>query len=160
MTVLIESADARSRREQFIKAAYLFRLSLFVEWPTPLGGNLNFCVVDQAANTQVLQEALLNRRIASRPISVNAVTIDDDLSACQLLYIPDTVADVEVLLDSVHSYPVLTIGESKKFYRSRGMIYLFSQHNKIHFAFNLEPLREAGLRVSSQLLTLGEQPEE
>lgn len=155
--ILSSVASAQGGREPFLKAAYLFHLSLFVEWPRPLPDRMNFCVAEDIDNSVILQEALLDKYVHYRPINVNAVTIDDDLHACQLLYIPKATSNVDVLLASVQSYPVLTIGETREFYQRQGMVYLFTKRNKIRFAFNLVPVRKAGLKISAQLLALGDQ---
>ena len=49
---------------------------------------------------------------------------------------------------------VLTVGESTRFLRSGGMVRLYVEGQKVRFQVNQKNAEAAGLKLSSQLLTL------
>ena len=150
------------QRELMIKAAYLFRLSLFVEWPSSslnLTGSetMFFCVADDPGISQSLEMVLADKSINQHAIEVTRVNLHDDLSFCHLLYLPEHVETPESFLQEAAPYPILTIGESEGFFRQGGMIFLFKKDNKIRFAINEQAAQGAGLKFRAQLLHLADQ---
>ena len=161
--LLLSQGWAVDHRELTIKAAYLFRLSLFVEWPPSrlsLTGSepMLFCVAGDQGMSEALKTALADKSINQHKIEVAEVQLRDDLSACHLLYLPRHIQTPKPFLQAVASRPVLTVGETEAFYRQGGMIYLYNRENRIHFAINEQAAKEAGLELRAQLLHLADQP--
>ena len=162
LALLLNQGWAMDQRELTIKGAYLFRLSLFVEWPTnslDLTGSepMLFCVAGEPGISQPLKEVLAGKSINQHKIEVIGVHLHDDLSSCHLLYLPEHIQTPQPFLQAAAPYPVLTIGESAAFYRLGGMVFLFKKNNTIHFAINKQAAKEAGLEFRAQLLNLADQ---
>ncbi|MGR9044122.1 MAG: YfiR family protein [Gammaproteobacteria bacterium] len=150
------------QRELTIKAAYLFRLSLFVEWPSSnlisTGKEpLFFCVADARHISRSMETLLANKTINQHKIVVTEVSLQDDLSFCHLLYLPEHIQTPQLFLHAASGYPILTVGESKTFFRHGGMIFLFNKDNRIHFAINERAAKGVGLEFRAQLLKLAVQ---
>ncbi|WAK02892.1 YfiR family protein [Methylobacter sp. YRD-M1] len=161
--LLLSQGWAMDQRELTIKAAYLFRLSLFVEWPpsrlNPTGSEpMHFCVADDQAMLESLKTVLAGKSINQHKIEVIEVQPRDNLSACHLLYLPRHIQTPKPFLQAVASHPVLTVGETEAFYRQGGMIYLYNKENRIRFAINEQAAKGAGLELRAQLLHLADQP--
>ena len=162
LALLLSQGWAMDQRELTIKAAYLFRLSLFVEWPTSsldLTGSepILFCVAGEPGISHPLEAVLTDKSINRHKIIVTGVHLHDDLSSCHLLYLSEYIQAPLPYLQAAAPYPVLTIGESESFYRQGGMIFLFKKDNTIHFAINKQAANEAGLKLRAQLLHLADQ---
>jgi hypothetical protein len=61
-------------------------------------------------------------------------------------------------LEGLHGVAILTVGESDQFIENGGMINFIIQGQKIRFKINAELARNAGLKISSKLLSLAEHP--
>ena len=57
-------------------------------------------------------------------------------------------------LERLQGLPVLTVGDSEQFAQQGGMIGFSLQDNKVRFEINLGAAQQAGLKISSRLLTL------
>ncbi len=160
LSMILQPSYALDQRELTIKAAYLFRFSLFVEWPeTSLKSvDMVFCIAGDEKITQILKDVLKGRQRNQQAITVTKVKPKDDLSICHLLYIPQTSALTEHFLNAVQNRPILTVGESDIFLHQDGMIYLFKKDNRIRFAINQDAAKSANLSFRAQLLKLAEQP--
>lgn len=163
LALLLGQGWAMDQRELTIKAAYLFRLSLFVEWPPSsldsTGSEpMRFCIAGDQGTTESLETLLAGKAINQHKIEVAEVQPRDDLSACHLLYLPEYIRSPQPFLQAAASYPILTVGETEAFYRQGGMIFLYNKDNRIRFAINEQAAKEAGLELRAQLLHLSQQP--
>jgi hypothetical protein len=159
LALLVNQGWAMDQRELTIKAAYLFRLSLFVEWPAARlsltrSEPIFFCVAGDQSIAQALATVLADKSINAHKILVRSVHQRDDLSVCHLLYLPKDVQSPKHYLTAAAPYPVLTIGETDVFYQQGGMILLFTKDNTIHFAINEQAGKKVGLDFRAQLLNL------
>lgn len=149
-------------REWTIKAAYLFRLSLFVDWPedklTSSGTeNVRFCITGEKQNVDTIESVLSNKSINQHDIEIINVTLQSELQSCHLLYISRDTQDKRLFLEAVANDSVLTMGDTDEFYRHGGMVLLFEKENRIHFAINIGQLDLSRIKVRAQLLNLAEQ---
>ncbi len=150
---------AMDMRELTIKAAYLFRLSLFVDWPVekldPSGSSqIRFCINSDEQTTDRIKSLLAGKTINQHSIEVMPMELD--LTTCHLLYIPDDTEAEVAKLQTILNDPVLTVVESEKLFRQGGMILLFNKNNSIHFAINNMSASRAGIKLRAQLLNLAE----
>lgn len=149
-------------REWTIKAAYLFRLSLFVDWPEDKLAssgieNVRFCITGKKQNVDTIQSVLNDKSINQHDIEVINATLQSELQSCHLLYISRDTQDKRLFLEAVANDSVLTMGDTDEFYRHGGMVLLFEKENRIHFAINTEQLDLSRIKVRAQLLNLAEQ---
>jgi len=155
----VQAEESMSKRLVAIKAAYLYRFSLFIDWPEPVLDSFLMCVVADTETSDFIQLSLYNQVIQSKPIRVISVLKEEDLTACQLLYIPSTVKESTPFLVKAKQN-ILTIGETPDFYHAQGMIYLYEQDNKLRFFINYLKLKKSGLTARAQLMTLSQLPME
>lgn len=153
---------SENTREWTIKAAYLFRLSLFVDWPEEKlesfgKENVRFCIAGNDEGVETIKKALTNKFINRHRIEVVGVDLQNDLLSCHVLYLSKQTRDLGKFLDKVANDSVLTIGDTDEFYRQGGIVLLFEKDNRIHFAINAEQLDSSGIKVRAQLLNLAEQ---
>jgi hypothetical protein len=158
---LSTAADApnTSVAEHDVKAAILYRVAKFIEWPDDSFANDTApFVVCVAGDTKSLAafDALSGRTIDNRSIAVRRVTGDMiDLRACHAAFFAsDSNADVDYALVKLRGLPVLTVGEAEEFARRGGMLALVTRDRRVTFAINLNASRRARLNVSSQFLQL------
>lgn len=160
ISMILQPSYALDQRELIIKGAYLFRFSLFVEWPetNPKPADIVFCIASNENTTEVLKDVLKDRQINKKAVRVQQVKPQDNLSSCRVLYIPKITENTVYFLNAARKQPILTVGESEIFQQQQGMIYLFKKNNRIRFSINQSAAQLANLNFRAQLLKLAEQP--
>jgi hypothetical protein len=79
-----------------------------------------------------------------------------DLKDCQMIFVSRSEEDhIGEILSQLDSRPVLTVSEVESFARDGGDIDFYLSDGRIRFEINPQSAQRCGLRISSQLLTLG-----
>lgn len=136
--------------ETKVKAAYLYHLIKFVEWPSPSGEAFRVCVHGSETIGGMLGE-LSNRQVRDRPLKIE---IEGDPARCQLLYIGRGDKDLPDLLARTRRLPILTVSDADEFARRGGIVGFYSEAGKIRLEINPEAARAANLRISAKLMEL------
>ncbi len=144
------SGGAATDLEAKVKAAYLFHLIKFVDWPVLPADNFRVCIHGSDAVANLLAE-LSNRPIRDRPLSVER---DADPARCQVLFIGPGEQDLPELLARSRRSGVLTVSDQSGFARSGGIVGFYKDAGKIKLEINPEAARVANLRISAKLMEL------
>ncbi|HXW03777.1 MAG TPA: YfiR family protein [Vicinamibacterales bacterium] len=144
--------------EYRVKAAFVFRFPQFVEWPpASLAGrkSLDLCVLGPNPFGKVLDELVQGETLDGRTLLVRHLTAGAAATGCHVLYLADGPATPRrPILQRVATAPVLTISDAPAFLDEGGIIQLRVVGNRVRFDINAEAARQAGLRLSSQVLRL------
>lgn len=156
-SVTATSADSIQSREYRIKAAVIYKLLKFVEWPDESlqnGSPLGLCIVGNDPFGSFL-ETLNGRLIHGVSLNVTHLVSGQRLDHCQAVFIaePDD-RELNRFLDQVSNRPLLTISETNEFIQKGGMIGLFTKNNRVQFKINVNNTKNNGLSLSFQLLRL------
>jgi hypothetical protein len=150
------TAETGTQREYELKAALLYRIIEYVEWPAQSASNetsaITIGVIGQIPFAQAL-DVLEGKTVQGRRLTVKRFTRPEEASSCQVLFIgasekarfPEIVAEVK-------NRPVLTVSEAEGFAERGGMVNLVAGPNHIVMEINREVANEAKLTLSSQLL--------
>lgn len=147
------SSDA-SLGEYRLKAAYLYRISQFIEWPEAGKPEqaFNICVLGSDPFGESLRE-LSTRTVASRPIALQYPATPREARACQIVYIDEAqkkaLSDLAAVLGDL---PVLVVGGSPQFIDQGGAIGFVVEAGKLRMELNLDVLRRANLKPSAKLI--------
>ena len=152
-------AQAQSKEYQ-LKAAFLFNFAEFVKWPpdsfpSPTApfviGILGDDPFGPALDETIRGEAINNHRLTV----VRAQRIED-LKDCQMIFVCQSEQDSVVeILSQLGSRPILTVSEVDSFARNGGDIDFYLSDGKVRFEINPTSAQRCGLKISSQLLSLG-----
>lgn len=149
-------AESPISLEYKVKGAVLLNFAKFVKWPAEAFASTNtpvtIGIVGENPFGDFLNQLVAGETIGSRPIVVKRLGATDDLSPCQVLFIPESTPAADVLKRAGPG--VLTVGESDDFMEDGGTIHLLIQDNKVRFEVNMEAAERAHLTISSQLLKL------
>jgi hypothetical protein len=150
---------AQEVSEYQVKAAYLYNFSKFVEWPneTPNGNTvpIRLCILNDAAFGLQLSEIVRDKTIRNRPVVVVPVKTGEESRACQMLFIGSSQnRQARHIIDVLQGTSTLTVGETRDFLEEGGIINFVLQKNQVHFQVNHKAATQAGLRISSRLLSL------
>ena len=147
-----DALDAVDARQAKLAAAYVFNFVKFIEWPatSPVEG-LEVCFSGADDIRMALTEAVRDKSVGERRISVRAIAQAAGYSGCHVLYV-DSLSTLKV--PSQSSEGILTIGDSPTFTAGGGVIRLYVDNNRLRFIINVHHAKRARLQVSSNLLKL------
>jgi hypothetical protein len=143
--------------EYQVKASYLFNFMNFVSWPAEAfdeDGRFHLCVVGAERFGSAL-DSLTDEQVDGRNVSLRRLASAEQASEaprCHLLFVARGHADPNV--SAVSRRGLLTIGEVPGFTSRGGVINLISVDGRIRFEVNQRAADDAGLAVSSRVLSL------
>ena len=145
-------AQQRVADELELKAAFVYRIVLFVEWPAtslPAGAPVQLCVQGSDPAWIAAFETLDGKKVQGRALApVRAVGRGDDLRACHALFVPQ-----REMRKPLPAQPgLLTIGEAEAFAESGGVVGFVRQGAQLRFDINRDAAAQAQLRLSAELL--------
>jgi hypothetical protein len=153
-------AQTSASREYQIKAAFLFNFAQFVEWPSNVFTNADapLCIgiLGDDPFGAALDETLKGETIRNRKLTVQRSQRVEDLKGCQLVFICKSEKDrMSGILSELNRGQILTVSEIDGFARQGGVINFYLEGKKVRFEINTAAAQREGLKVSSQLLSLG-----
>jgi hypothetical protein len=153
----IDAAEPASL-EYAVKATFIYKFTPFVEWPPTAFGSpespLIVCVAGNDPVSQLIDEAANGQRDGGRPIAVRHLTMVARDSQCHVLYATGTPAQSAAdAFAAVRGNPVLTVTDSASG-PARAMITFVVENNRVRFDIDDRAAAEAGLVISSKLLSL------
>lgn len=148
-------------QEPALKAAGLFKIISFVEWPaeafsTP-DAPLVVGILGQGPVADLLpafaeNETWNGRRVIVRHLPSPGAGLD-----CHVLFIGRTEqGDWTFIRHLFARRPILTVSDSNQFARTGGVVQLATARNRLHLIINLSAARAAGVTISSKVLRLAE----
>jgi len=146
--------SAQLQDEGAVKAAFVFNLTKYVEWPHP-SQDLTIGFIGDGPMGETLQKMLDGKTSESRPVRVLLYPSDERLEQCNILFIAQSSPKkIRATLDKVRNKGVLTVGDSDSFARNGGMIGLVRTGDQVQLQVNLEATEASRLKISSRLLNL------
>ena len=148
-------AQDRVERQQEIKAAFLYNFAKFTEWPQAQTTVTNICLLGEDPVWDALQ-SIVGKTARGRPIEVRRGTAFREIRGCHIVFVSSSteMRTLPGVLESLTREGALTVGDTDEFAGLGGMIGLKVRRNRMLMEINLTAIEEAGLKVSSQLLTL------
>ena len=148
-------AQDRVARSHEIKAAFLYNFAKFTEWPQAQSATTNICLFGEDPIWDPLQ-SIAGRIAQGRPIKVRRGTALPEVRGCHIIFVSSAteMRRLPTVLESLAREGALTVGDTKEFAGKGGMIGLKVSRNRILMEINLTAVEYAGLKVSSELLTL------
>jgi len=153
------SAEAQPVSETQVKAAYLFSFAKFVKWPAETlpatTGPIRLCILNDVSFQVQLDLIVRNKSIDGHPILVILVQNAEQSRSCQELFISSAAKqNPRPIIESLRGTTVLTVGETEGFVEEGGIINFILQDDRVHFQVNQKAANQAGIKMSSQLLSL------
>jgi hypothetical protein len=143
--------------EYEVKAAFLYNILAFVEWPSP--GNksadpLRICILGAPRAGDAFND-LNGQAVTGRKIEVIPLASFADYGRCGVLFIgPSEERNIQRIIRTLQGAGILSIGDTAGFAKQGVMINFNLERNKVRFEVNAATAREAGFSISSKLLKL------
>ena len=159
--VQAQSADADViSREYLIKAAILYNVAKFAEWPTAAFSDdsapLRICVIGSDPFGPAL-DSLQGKTVRNRVLDVTRIADVNGAPQCHVLFVSASEeAQLQTILDFVGKLPIISVADFGRFAKSGGIIALKKVDDRSRIEVNTGAARLAGVRLSSKLLRLAE----
>jgi hypothetical protein len=145
--------------EYQVKAAFLFNFMKFVEWPnrlfTTANGPLIIGVPAVDSLQPTLEKIFQGKTVRGRSVVVRELKNKEQAAECHVLFLTGLdKRQMDAWLERLKGSPTLTVGESENFAARGGIINFFLLDNQVRFEINPGAAEKAGLKISSQLLSL------
>jgi hypothetical protein len=153
------SQSPGSASEQSIKAAYLYKLTEYVEWPAgvlgPTQAPLIFAIVGADGLADELREMTRERVLRGRRIVVRNVEAQASLSGVHVLFVGESSMHVMGdLTAAARENSVLVITESGDGLVEGSVINLREMDQRIRFEVSLDSADRSQLKLSARLLAV------
>lgn len=166
-------AESTSSREYQVKAAFLYKFLMFVDWPKEKMPDNRTAMVIGIVGEDPFGDAfepVKDQQVKGRKVVVKRVKGLEELRAsdkaemdqaievmrgCDLLFVCGSEGKTaREITDIVKGYSVLTVADTPGFIESGGMIDLTVEEQKIKFEINNAVANDGKLKIGSQLLRL------
>lgn len=147
--------------EYELKAAFLVKFAMFVDWTTnrpnaASAGPFKIGVLGRDPFGSGLDVAVRSERIKARPVEIQRAVQPADLLTCDLVYISQSEQErLDQILTTFAGQGVLTVSDVPQFASRGGMIGFIKLEGRIRFEINTNATERAGLRLNAKLLQLG-----
>jgi len=145
---------ASASLEYDVKAAFLLNFTKFVEWPPSAFASpdapLNICIVGDDPFGRTIDQLVEGEFVNQHRIIVERIRTDQP-KACQELFVGNNGVPAAF---TAANPAVLTVGDGGDFIRQGGIIAFVIDNRHVRFAINLKAATNAGLKLSSKLLSV------
>ena len=153
------AAQGDSVGEYELKAAILFNLTKFVEWPDSAYSGVqaptNLCILGRDPFGDSLASMGPKQAASGRSLLIRRLPQERDIRDCHVLYVSSSERKtLPEIFANLKGSSVLTVGEMTQFAVRGGMIQFGLQDKQVRFDINLDAASRVGLRISSRLLVL------
>lgn len=149
--------------EAEVKAAMIYNIARFVQWPRQPGDGNQFsiCALGDGEVAEALP-ALESKQLHGRDVVFTTVRRDADLTRCNVVYLaPNQALRLAAVSDVLArgNMAVLTIADAPNFIALGGMVQLVIQHGRPRFRIDQRVAERSGLDINAKLLQLALPPE-
>lgn len=147
--------NAAEYSEEVVKAAYLFRLASYVDWPGGADkGEFVIAVLDSPAIARQLASLARAHLIKDHPVQVREAASLRNLGDPDILYVGAGRADSLRSWRPAGSKSTLIVTDEEDGLRDGGILNFLTIDRRVRFEVSLTAAGQAHLKISSELLAL------
>ena len=145
-----------SHSEDSVKAAYIYRFTGYVDWPEDAGAGHPFVidVYEDPGLAAALKRLLPGHPIHKQPAEVREVSRIQDLGNAQILYIGPGHADFLRAVAAHQSRSMLIVSDDQQGLDLGSVFNFVTVDNRVRFEVSLTAADRAGVKISSELLSV------
>lgn len=142
-----------------LKAAYLYKLRHYVEWPRKqVVGNEPVVVIGLVGAEEITENLLQMPGASDRPgakVQVRRLRLNDALDGVQMLFVgADYWPRAHAMVESASKQGILVVSETEGALKTGSVINFRYIDERMRFEISLDAAERAGMKMSSQLLSL------
>jgi len=158
MLPLGQQVHADNLAEDKAKVGFIFNFTKYTDWPDNVmsSNELLVCSLSPQPLSGKLS-ALQGQQVQGRTLQLRPSARAAEWQACHVLFIAaEDSQRLDSVLKTIARHPVLSISDAPNFAEAGGIIGLNLRDGRIRFVINQGAARQAGIKLSSQLLKLAE----
>lgn len=139
-----------------VKAAFLYHFGTYVQWPAPAPGNdpITIAVLDDPAVAAQLAAFLPGRSVAGRVVEAVPIDAIDEVGGAEIVFIGQRQNErLAELIAALEQRPTLVVTDADDGLDHGAMVNLKIVDSRVRFEISVPRAEEAGLRLSSRLLS-------
>ena len=147
--------------EYQLKAAFIFNIAKFVEWPADAFQNpkdpIVVCILGASPFGDALEKAASGKTIDDRRFAIRPVSDMRQAGSCHILFVSSSERKrFRSILGEIASSGILTVGDIESFATEGGVVNLKLDGDKIRIRINVQAAGRERIRISSKLLSLSQ----
>lgn len=156
LTATANADTSEISREQKIKAAYLYHLTKFIDWPNDhphqVSESVNVCAMGKSPFALFLKK-LETKSVKGRAITVTLLELAEQANPnCHIVFYQSDTKNSPKQLQEFADYGTLTVGEQHSFTDTDGMVAMVMVKNHIRLRINYTLAKQANILMSANLL--------
>ncbi len=161
LLLCLASGHARAQAdapEYAVKAAYLYKLGDYIEWPTAAFASrtspLVICVSGDDPFGKALDSSVAGQKVAGRAIQLRRLAVAERDAGCHVLYLAGSDRQpIAQGLEAVRGAPILTVTDAVR-NSPKGIVHFVVQERRVRFEIDDQAAAANGLKISSKLFVL------
>lgn len=142
-------AAAQSSNTDRLRAAIVFNVLRFVEFPSSVGNSITFCVDSNYSGASAFR-SFAGRRTGNRTVSVRSVNVGA-YSGCDVVYLS---SGTRASISRATQRGRVVMGEGRNFIDNGGAVGLVQTGNQVRFQINMNASSSDNVAFSSRLIRL------
>jgi hypothetical protein len=139
-----------------VRAAFLFNLARFVDWPPDKlpdpDSPITICVLGEPEFAEVVRQTIQGKSVGSHALTAREPGKANELAGCHIAYFGDEIS-LQTTLAATGGHHVLTVHDAPAA-QAEGVVRLFLEQRRIRFEVNTAAATREQLQLSSKLLSL------
>jgi hypothetical protein len=153
---------AAASLEWTVKAAYLFKLPAFIDWPSGAfpspSSPFTLCVVGDDPFGGLLESGAAGQLMGGHPIVILRAGDARSYSRCNMMFVGGDAQSVAQVLAQASGTPVLTVTDSQSDESAKGIVNFVIVDNHVRFEIERTAAARNRLAISSKLLGVAVSP--
>jgi len=149
--IFFYATNALAVSETQIKAVFLEKFTHLIEWPDE---NKDFvvCVLQDNEFNEALKNIYLSKTFKNKKVTILNIADQNTIPDCQLLFIGKGIQNVDTIISSIQTRPILTVSDDKDNMLGKVMINMFLQKNRFKYIINNNAAQKSNIKISHLLL--------
>lgn len=154
--LLMLSASLFSQDGKF-KALFMYNFTKYLEWPSnKQSGDFIIGVFGKSDITEELRIIAGKKKVGTQNITIKEISVTSELSACHILYVPENQSSkIDDIASICLKSGTVLITDKPGMAKTLSGINYVKVDGKQSFEVNKSNLEKQGVKVNSNLLTLG-----
>ncbi len=147
--------------EYQVKAAFLYNLAKFVQWPESLfhtpASPITICVLGRDPFGTALTDTVGGKLLGRRAIAVESINDTQKARHCHIIFVSSSERNrFPAILHDLKTNSALVVGDTEGFAAQGGVVNLKVEADMVRMEINLDAVREKNLQISSKVLSLAQ----
>jgi hypothetical protein len=156
IAMLIFTNECQAQSQEKMYALMLLNFAKGIHWPHFNSEYFTVGIIEYPPLLPELEKTTSNSKIYGKKIKVISITDLEDISSCQIVFLPAYKSKLLTrLLESASNKPTLIVSNKMDLVKKGGGIDLVLREGKLTFDINSKAIEQRGLKISTSIKSSG-----